>query len=432
MQIPRFTPELRRVRTALYALTHSTVSQYGALLAGALLVVAWTMPDALSLSSALWAILGLAVGAALPHYLHRHRAVESAGNPVGALLAQDISTSQQAFSVLQQQVGATIQTSETAVFAMMERVNRIHRVSHEMSQRVTQAIEHSARMSEVSQAQAAEHAETMQRLAAHQRNYESLRSQSMERVHDVAGQVRELMPVAEQITDIARKIQIISLNATIEAARAGQAGAGFKVVADEVRRLSGETTTAARQVHDGIVHAAASIDTEFERLRETLGVQSSDQIADIARHVETVGVTLSELVPYLGELSATMQTDVRCVTEDVLETLSQMQFQDINRQLLEQINRALGSLSDHFSQLYLLIDGKAPPPPQLLEELLQRWTNDYVMYAQRVAHSLATASESVLSLGSGAAASADATMDEPAHAPALQMAPSSGPRIELF
>ncbi|BEU96882.1 methyl-accepting chemotaxis protein [Acidovorax sp. DW039] len=432
MQIPRFTPELRRVRTALYALTHSTVSQYGALLAGALLVVAWTMPDALSLSSALWAILGLAVGAVLPHYLHRHRAVESAGNPVGALLAQDISTSQQAFSVLQQQVGATIQTSETAVFAMMERVNRIHRVSHEMSQRVTQAIEHSARMSEVSQAQAAEHAETMQRLAAHQRNYESLRSQSMERVHDVAGQVRELMPVAEQITDIARKIQIISLNATIEAARAGQAGAGFKVVADEVRRLSGETTAAARQVHDGIVHAAASIDTEFDRLRETLGVQSSDQIADIARHVETVGVTLSELVPYLSELSATMQTDVRSVTEDVLETLSQMQFQDINRQLLEQINRALGSLSDHFSQLYLLIDGKAPPPPQLLEELLQRWTNDYVMYAQRVAHSLATASESVLSLGSGAGASADPAVDEPAHTPALQMAPSSGPRIELF
>ena len=432
MQIPRFTPELRRVRTALHALTHSSVSQYIALLAGALLVVAWTMPDALSLSSALWAILGLAVGAVLPHYLHRHRAVESAGNPVGALLAQDISTSQQAFSVLQQQVGATIQTSETAVFAMMERVNRIHRVSHEMSQRVTQAIEHSARMSEVSQAQAAEHAETMQRLAAHQRNYESLRSQSMERVHDVAGQVRELMPVAEQITDIARKIQIISLNATIEAARAGQAGAGFKVVADEVRRLSGETTAAARQVHDGIVHAAASIDTEFERLRETLGVQSSDQIADIARHVETVGVTLSELVPYLSELSATMQTDVRSVTEDVLETLSQMQFQDINRQLLEQINRALGSLSDHFSQLYLLIDGKAPPPPQLLEELLQRWTNDYVMYAQRVAHSLATASQSVLSLGSGAGAPADPAMDEPAHAPALQMAPSSGPRIELF
>ena len=38
---------------------------------------------------------------------------------------------------------------------------------------------------------------------------------------------------------------------------------------------------------------------------------------------------------------------------------------------------------------YELIDGDAPPPPMLLEELLARWTENYVMHSQRVAHALA-------------------------------------------
>ncbi|GAA4423990.1 methyl-accepting chemotaxis protein [Acidovorax lacteus] len=420
---------LARLGQRAQDLSHSRTAQTWAALSMALLVVAWSMPGWLDLQSALWCIVGLAIGGLLPHL--GRKAAEPAGDigPVRAVLAQDISTSQQAFSVLQQQVGTTIQTSEAAVFSMLERVNHIHAVSRDMGTRVSQAIEHSARMSELSQAQAVQQAATVQRLAEHQRDYEALRAQSLERVHDVAAQVRDLMPVADQITEIARKIQLISLNAAIEAARAGNSGTGFKVVADEVRRLSGETTAAARHVRDGIHAAASAIDNEFDRLQQTLGIESSGQLEEIAGHVHHMGTTLSDLVPYLADLSASMEADVRRVTEDVLETLAQMQFQDINRQLLEQINRALGSLSDHFSQLYLLVDGNAPPPPQLLEELLQRWTHDYVMYAQRVNHALMTADAGMAVLGHEEPAK---PAPEGAESTALSLSPTQGPRIELF
>jgi len=88
-----------------------------------------------------------------------------------------------------------------------------------------------------------------------------------------------------------------------------------------------------------------------------------------------------------------------------------MQFQDINRQMLEQVNSALGSLSGHFAQLYQLIDGQAPPPPVQLEELVTRWTESYVMQSQWSTHQQA----------------------QPNSKPAAQNDNSTvGPAIELF
>lgn len=399
---------------------HSQPLRVWLVLALAAAAVLWFATRWSIIEQLIWLLIGLSLGV-LGRRPVRSGAKDSS---IGNVLAQDINASQQAFAVLQQQVSATIQTSESAVFAMMERVSRIHRMSMEMTTRIHEAVDRSSRLSEGSQLQASRQAETVQQLARHQREFETLRLQSLQRVHDVAHQVRELMPVAERITHIARQTHLLSLNATIEAARAGDYGVTFKVVADEVRRLSADSTEAARLVREGIQGAAAAIDMELQRLQVSLDVTASDELEGIARHVQNVGETLSDVVPYLQQLSVSMEGDVRQVTEDVLETLGQMQFQDINRQLLEQINKALTSLSDHFSQLYLLIDGRAPPPPQLLEDLLQRWTQDYVMYAQRVAHTLIVAQRD------GAALPQD---DRNAQVTSAgQLAPAQGPRIELF
>lgn len=97
-----------------------------------------------------------------------------------------------------------------------------------------------------------------------------------------------------------------------------------------------------------------------------------------------------------------------------------MQFQNINHQLLEQINTALASLSGHFSQIYALIDGQAPPPPEALEALLAPWADGYVMQNQREAHALAL----------GPAVAGPATGQ--ASSPVLALATDSTPRVEFF
>lgn len=347
-----------------------------------------------------------------------------------ALVVQDIQTLHQAFHVLQQQVDTTIRSSEAAVMAMMERMHRVHRNASDLRGRIMEAVARSHALSSDSVDRAGQHGQAVTALAEHQHSFETTQAQNLQRVHTVAEEVRELTPLAALISDIARQTNLLAINASIEAARAGPEGSGFKVVAAEVRRLSAQTEGAAKKISQGIQHAATRIDHGMALAQQASQQSSAHQLEEIAAHIQEMSDTLADVVPYLGELSRTMDSSMGVVTEDIINTLGDMQFQDINRQLLEQIKSALQSLSLHFDQIYKLIDGAAPPPPMQLEELLARWTDDYVMHSQRVAHEhAAQRPRTAAHLGQAPQASAPTAG---ATAPTPQLATDSAPRIELF
>jgi len=381
-----------------------------------LLVLVWLGPEAMGGS-----LIGLLGGSLLQFWLGG-RSSRRHAPMTDNVIAQDINSSQQAFDVLRQQVSATIQTSETAVFAMMERMTRVHGCTVQLRDRIAEAVGRSQVLSADSLDQAQRHGKALEQLADHQREFESLRNGSLDRVRTVAHQVRDLTPLASLISDIARQTNLIAINAAIEAARAGDAGSGFKVVAGEIRRLSGLTAQAAQEITQGIDSAAQGVHAELERLEINLAGGSSLTLHDIADHMKLLSNTLGDVVPYLSGLSGHMEQSLQRVTSDIVDTLGDMQFQDINRQLLEQINGALASLSNHFAQLYQLIDGRAPPPPQLLEELMQRWTSDYVMHSQRVAHEK----------GMGRPGPSAVVLTDLPPPVGLELATVNGPRIELF
>jgi hypothetical protein len=343
------------------------------------------------------------------------------------VVVQDIQTLRQAFGVLRQQVDATISTSETAVMSMMDRMNRVHGNAHKLREHIIDAVERSQSLSADSLAQAGQHGQAVASLAEHQRQFDLAQQQGQQRVRAVAEQVRQLTPLASLIADISRQTNLLAINASVEAARAGREGAGFKVVAAEVRRLSTQTAEAARQITDGIQAAAAAIDVQMGQSADVgQGDSAAAQLSAIAAHIQSMSDTLGDVVPYLGALSGRMDSGMAEVTEDIINTLGDMQFQDINRQLLEQINGALNSLSEHFSQIYQLIDGNAPPPPMMLEELLARWTENYVMHSQRVAHARATGAEEPPPPPEPPANGGAVPPDQ------LTLATAYGPRIELF
>lgn len=107
----------------------------------------------------------------------------------------------------------------------------------------------------------------------------------------VSGSSREVSAVLKSIDEIAFHTNLLALNAAVEAARAGEAGAGFSIVADEVRSLAHRAAEAARRSAEIIEKTIADIGTgaqlvsraqvEFNRVSSDI-LNSGEVVSQIA------------------------------------------------------------------------------------------------------------------------------------------------------
>ena len=110
----------------------------------------------------------------------------------------------------------------------------------------------------------------------------------MEKLSEQAHSINRIMGV---ISDIADQTNLLALNAAIEAARAGEAGRGFAVVADEVRKLAEKTMASTNDVAEAIRAIQASANQSARQVESA--VKSIDEATQFAVHS---GEALAEIV----------------------------------------------------------------------------------------------------------------------------------------
>jgi len=109
--------------------------------------------------------------------------------------------------------------------------------------------------------------------------------------------VQKSEEVLQMIRQVANQTKMLGLNAAIEAARAGQVGLGFGVVAEEIRRLSEESSNSVKEVKDILGEITQAITMINDQSVET-GVVSQEQSAssqEIAASMEELSAQLEAL-----------------------------------------------------------------------------------------------------------------------------------------
>jgi methyl-accepting chemotaxis protein len=124
-----------------------------------------------------------------------------------------------------------------------------------------------------------------------------------ENMHDLGRRAESIGGVMNVISDIADQTNLLALNAAIEAARAGEAGRGFAVVADEVRKLAEKTMTATQEVGRNISGIQNSAKINIEEVEK-----AAASIAEATGLASNSGQALSEIVQLATANSAVVMS----------------------------------------------------------------------------------------------------------------------------
>jgi twitching motility protein PilJ len=121
---------------------------------------------------------------------------------------------------------------------------------------------------------------------------------------------QEISKIVGLISQIASRTNLLALNASIEAARAGDAGRGFAIVADEVRQLADKAAKATKEIEQ-IVH---QIQSETGNVQQAMDVGTT-QVVEGTKRAEQARQSLSDII----QVSQRIDSLVRSITEDTIK-----------------------------------------------------------------------------------------------------------------
>ena len=213
--------------------------------------------------------------------------------------SQNLSSNSEQMNASVQEISSVVQDVSKVVISQSERSQNITETIKRMSSSVDQ-VSSNATISKNTSDQTkilAEQGVASAKKAVEKTTQISAVAQEMATVVGKLGErSQEIGRIVEVITTIAEQTNLLALNAAIEAARAGEAGRGFAVVADEVRKLAENSAKAAEQIGGLIRNIQEETSLAVNSVHTSSGevAEGKTIIADVKQDLEKILIAVSQ------------------------------------------------------------------------------------------------------------------------------------------
>ena len=178
-------------------------------------------------------------------------------------------------------------------------------------------------------------------------------AQAADAVDGLESEVNEIRQFSTLIQNIAEQTNLLALNAAIEAARAGEAGRGFAVVADEVRKLAEQSSASAQKVNSVTAHLSDSTLKAAEIMRYAL-----DRVREDSQKATVIQSTVEQLQNGAEETLQTASDITRALVEqkiavqEIARVIMQISSSaDVNYQVAKSVGDASTSMEAGIAHL---------------------------------------------------------------------------------